>query len=117
MSVPDLINGLFEFTGSLALWLNVAALHHDKRVQGVRWYTTAFFFSWGVWNLAYYPMLGQWLSLVGGCSIATANLVWLCQMLYYRRKTAKKPMSRVWQRWVNEKAGLSDDFIEEGGLR
>ena len=84
---PDLINGLFEFAGSVVLWMNVRALYLDKHVAGVRWHATAFFMSWGFWNLWYYPALNQWWSFAGGCSIAIANAVWLGQMLYYRRKS------------------------------
>lgn len=34
MSVADLINGLFEFFGSLAIWWNVVAISRDKKFSG-----------------------------------------------------------------------------------
>jgi hypothetical protein len=83
---PDLINGLFEFIGSVFLWLNVYRLYNDKMVRGYDWKTTAFFSSWGIWNLYFYPSLDQMWSFAGGCSIVLANTVWLAQMYYYRKR-------------------------------
>jgi len=83
---PDLINGTFEFVGSLMLWRNAWQLHKDKMVKGVHWNATAFFAAWGYWNLFYYPHLDQWWSFWGGVSIVTANTVWLAQMIYYLRR-------------------------------
>lgn len=81
---PDVINGLFELFGSGMLWKNVYQLHKDKMVRGVHWGPTMFFFCWGLWNLFYYPHLGQWYSFAGGLSIVTANGVWVYQMLKYK---------------------------------
>lgn len=80
---PDMVNGLFEFIGSIMLWKNVQTLHRDKLVRGVHWTATGFFMTWGFWNLYYYPHLDQWWSFAGGVSIVTANTVWLVQILYY----------------------------------
>lgn len=82
---PDLFNGLFEFGGSIMLWRNVYQLYKDKMVRGVHWGPTLFFFTWGLWNLFYYPHLDQWWSFAGGLSIVTANGVWAFQMLKYRK--------------------------------
>ena len=83
---PDLINGLFEFFGSIMLWRNVMQLHRDKMTRGVHWAATGFFMAWGYWNLFYYPHLDQWWSFAGGISIVIANTTWLGQMFYYGRK-------------------------------
>lgn len=80
---PDQINGTFEFVGSLALWANVYRLHRDKQTRGVTWFATAFFMTWGYWNLFYYPHLDQWWSFWGGLSLVIANTIWLVQMLYF----------------------------------
>ena len=80
---PDIINGLFEFFGSIVLWRNVVQLHRDKGYAGVHLLATGFFAAWGYWNLYYYPSLNQWWSFYGGLSIVTANTIWLCQMFYY----------------------------------
>lgn len=80
---PDMINGLFEFGGSLLLWRNVLQLYRDKMVRGLHWGSVAFFAGWGYWNLYYYPALDQWWSFTGGVSIVTANTVWLIQVWYY----------------------------------
>lgn len=83
---PDLINGVFEATGSVAVWANVRRLYRDKIIKGVCWQPMVFFSSWGVWNLYYYPHLGQWLSFLGGISIALANIVWTAMAVYYLRR-------------------------------
>lgn len=79
----DLTNGAFEFAGSLAVWMNVRALLRDREVKGVRVGVFVFFASWGVWNLYYYPSLGQWASFAGGVSIVVANVVWVVLAIRY----------------------------------
>jgi len=81
---PDSINALFEFTGALLVLMNVRQLFIDKRLSGVHWYPTAFFSAWGVWNLYYYPALGQWLSFAGGVALVFANTLWVCLAVYYQ---------------------------------
>lgn len=82
---PDAINGMFELVGSALIWLNVKQLYRDKMFRGVAIAPTAFFDCWGMWNLYYYPHLGQWVSFAGGCSMVVANFVWVCQMIHYGR--------------------------------
>jgi len=89
MNIPDLINGSFEFMGSIALWWNVRKLYHDKEYNGISIPSTAFFFFWGGWNLFFYPHLNQWFSFLGGLSMVCANLVWAAQMIYYARRQYK----------------------------
>lgn len=85
---PDLANALFEVIGGLFILLSVRKLHRDKEVKGVHWAPVTFFTSWGVWNLYFYPAVGQWLSFWGGLSVCSVNFIWLSQILYYgyRRK-------------------------------
>ena len=84
-SWPDIINGSSELFGAVLLLTNVVRLHRDKFVQGVHWTPTAFFTAWGLWNLFYYPHLGQWFSFVGGLAIVVVNAIWLGQFVYYVR--------------------------------
>jgi len=95
MSWQDFINGSFELLGGFTLWLNVRRLYQDKMARGVTWGATAFFMSWGYWNLYYYPSLNQWWSFVGGLNIVAANTVWLVLMLYYmrRERAQRNPLS------------------------
>ena len=83
---PDTINGLFEFCGAYFVWRNVVSLYRDKVVKGIYWPTVAFFAAWGIWNLVYYPILGQYISFVCGIFLCTGNLYWIGLMLYYRRQ-------------------------------
>lgn len=83
MNWNDTINGAFELSGGLANYLNVRQLYKDKKVRGIHWSTYAFFTTWGIWNLWYYPSLNQWMSFAGGCSIVLMNMTWLSLALYY----------------------------------
>lgn len=85
MSWYDIVNGSFEVVGAIATWANVRRLIVDKRLQGVNWYSMAFFAAWGLWNLVYYPHLNQWASFVGGVLLVSGNLVWVALALKYRR--------------------------------
>jgi hypothetical protein len=87
MNYPDLINGLFEFCGSLAVWWNVRALWRDKCFSGMRIVPTLFFTSWTVWDLYYYPHLGQWISFFAGICIGFGNFSYLVLMLKYRKNS------------------------------
>lgn len=86
----DAINGLFELLGSGFLWLHVRRLLQDREVRGVDWRAVAFFFAWGLWNLFYYPGLGQWWSFLGGISIAIANGAWVGLLVWYSRFSGKR---------------------------
>lgn len=83
MSIPDIINGTFELAGGLFIWMNVVQVWKDKIVRGVHWLPTAFFTTWGVWNLYYYPHLNQWVSFAGGICIVLGNLAWVLSMIKF----------------------------------
>lgn len=85
MNWQDFINGAFEASAALAVLNHCRVLYVAKTFAGVSLLSTAFFWAWGVWNLYYYPSLGQWLSFSGGVAIMLANLLWLALMLHYRR--------------------------------
>lgn len=82
---PDMINGSFELMGAFFLLLNVRQLYRDKELNGVHWAPTLFFSTWGVWNLYYYPSLGQWYSFAGGLAIVCINTFWLGQIAWYAK--------------------------------
>lgn len=85
----DLINGLFELAGGYFVWLNFMALRKERKVVGVYWPATLVFSLWGLWNLIYYPSLGQWISCIGGVSIVAGNACWL-GLLYKIKRLEKK---------------------------
>ena len=97
MSLPDLINGLFELFAGFFVLMHCHRLLKDKQVKGVSLVATTFFTSWGIWNLYYYPHLGQWLSFFGGLSIVCANALWISMMVYYVHiyNTPKRAVERV----------------------
>lgn len=90
VSLPDAFNGSYEFFGGILLLVNCRRLYLDKDVKGVSVPVTAFFMTWGLWNLFYYPHLSQWLSFSGGLVIVAANLLWVIMAIYYRRNPGGK---------------------------
>ena len=83
---PDLINGLFEFAGSVFTWMNVRQVWRDKGHAGIYVPAIVFFTAWGWWNLFYYPSLGQYWSLAGGLSLFSANCVWVYLLRHFGPK-------------------------------
>ena len=81
----DSINSIFELTGGLFVLLNVIRTYKDKGTKGVSMVAVLYFTLWGMWNLYYYPALGQWYSAIGATSVAGMNIIWLLQILYYRK--------------------------------
>jgi hypothetical protein len=84
MQTLDVVNGLFEAGGGLAIWFNVSRILRDKRVRGVSPIATTFFTSWGLWNLFFFPNMGLWFSFAGGAVLVAGNLVWIALMWGYR---------------------------------
>lgn len=85
-SYLDLINGIFEIIGAYFTWMNARALYRDRKIMGVYWPMTFFFSAWGVWNLHYYPSLGQWVSFTGGVLLVSGNVAWIGLLLVFKYK-------------------------------
>ncbi len=83
----DLINGTFELVGAFLCWMNFARLLRDREIRGVFWPASAFFAVWGLWNLYYYPSLGQWFSFGAGVVLCAGNLAWVGLALKLRIKS------------------------------
>ena len=85
----DTVNGLFEFAGGLLCWVNVKTIYRDKRISGISWGVQAFFALWGIWNLFYYPSLGQWASFWGGLFLSVGNTTWVMMSIVYCRRNGE----------------------------
>ena len=88
--LADFTNGMFEILGGLMILNHCRVVIKDKAVAGVSVLSTAFFTSWGFWNLYYYPSLDQWWSFAGGIAIAAANLLWVALLIKYRARANLK---------------------------
>ncbi len=84
---PDIVNSLFEAGAVFATGLSVGKLLHDKKVAGIHWLQVGFFTVWGLWNIVYYPMLGQWWSFSAGVGLVLMNALYLILLLKYRGNT------------------------------
>ena len=84
MNWPDLVNGGFELIGAGFTWRNAVELRRQRAFSGVYWPTAAFFTAWGLWNLIYYPTLGQWFSFAGGVTLVAGNVAWVAMAVQLR---------------------------------
>lgn len=87
MTAADSINGAIELVAAAMVLNHCRVLYADKCVRGVSVASVLFFFAWGLWNLYFYPALGQTLSFWGGVAVVIANAVYLGMLLRYRRRT------------------------------
>jgi hypothetical protein len=88
MFSADTINATFELLGGFFLLNHCRALWKSKEANGVSLLSTVFFALWGLWNVVYYPHLGQMLSFYAGLFIMFANTVWIVLIVYVRRLSA-----------------------------
>lgn len=80
-TTTDLINGSIEMIGATLTWRNAWQLRTDREIRGVFWPTSLFFAAWGLWNLYYYPALGQWASFAGGVVLVAGNVAWVAMAI------------------------------------
>jgi hypothetical protein len=85
MNLPDIINAMFEMGGVFAISASILKLLRDREIRGYSWYTLAFFTSWGVWNVFYYPHLGQMWSFYAGIAVLLTNVVYLGLIIRFTR--------------------------------
>jgi predicted membrane channel-forming protein YqfA (hemolysin III family) len=106
----DLINGLFEVGGGVAILGHCFTLMKDKIVKGVNWASVLFFTIWGIWNIYYYPHLNQWYSFLGGLLIAAGNAWWITLIVKYKlaEKRNKKLMALQIQNYMAQSSSLRD---------
>jgi hypothetical protein len=81
---PDAINAVFELGGAVLIWANVRALYRAKEVRGVYAPVMAFYAAWGLWNVFYYPAIGQTLSFWAGLGVVAGNVAWCALAWRYR---------------------------------
>lgn len=84
MSTPDLINAGFEIGAGFAVLHHCWCLRQDKQARGVSVLAVLFFTVWGVWNVFWYPWLGQVFSFVAGIFVTAANALYVGMLGYYR---------------------------------
>lgn len=89
---PDIINGTFEGLAGLMVLNHCRVLVNDRRVAGVSIASTIFFTLWGVWNLYYYPQLGQFWSLVGGVFVVLANVFYVALLIRFSTADLDQPI-------------------------
>lgn len=82
----DLVNAFWELFGGLFIAISIRKLLREKQVRGVSYVHVSYFTAWGIWNLAYYPHLGEWFSLIGCGLVLLANFIWLFLLVWYSRK-------------------------------
>ena len=89
MTIADVINFFFEFFAGIAIYLHCREAEKAKSVQGVSFLATMFFTVWGVWNLIYYPILGQWASVIAAIFVFAGNVYWINIQYRYNPKVRR----------------------------
>ena len=82
----DAVNGGFETLAGVMVLNHCRVLLAQRSVRGVSVTSCVFFTLWGLWNLIYYPSLGQSMSWVGGMFVVAANVVYVGLLVHFRRK-------------------------------
>lgn len=85
----DLLNGLFEGFAGMFVLLNIIQLYKDKQLKGISITSIIFFTLWGFWNTIFYPMNDLFYSFIGGLFVTSLNLIWIVQILYYKKLNKK----------------------------
>lgn len=85
----DAINATFELVGTALNCLSIYRVYKDKCIKGVSVVPTTFYFSWGLWNIYFYPTMNLWLSFWAGLAIIFSNATWVALALYYRHRNEK----------------------------
>lgn len=88
MSWPDLINAGFEVGAGGAVLAHCWQLYQDKQVRGLSVAAVVFFTLWGMWNMFFYPHLGQFWSFAGGIFVTLANVIYVALLVRYRKGVA-----------------------------
>lgn len=83
VNAVDKFNAMFELFGAVAVLPSIWAAAKAKRVVGVSAVTSVFFVAWGLWNIIYYPALGQTWSGYAAIAMTTTNMIYLYQILIY----------------------------------
>lgn len=99
MNTFDLINGSFEAVAALFTLNHCRVLLRDRAVAGVSIASMAFFTGWGVWNLWFYPHLGQAWSFAGGVLLVIANAIYVALLFRF------SGVARSARRWIGRAAG------------
>ncbi len=83
---PDLANAAFELVGAGFLTVDCIKLARDRKLRGMYWPGRVFWASWGLWNVIYYPAIGQMFSFYAGLLVLAANAVWCVLAWKYRHE-------------------------------
>ena len=79
----DLINASFELFGGVAILMSANKCYQNKSADGISWVMTAFFFIWGIFNLFFYPSLGQNLSFYAAVFMVACNIAYTSLIIKY----------------------------------
>ena len=82
----DIITATFEMASTIFQVYNIRRLFIDKGISGVHWGQTALFMVWCVWNIYYYPSLGQLFSFGAAIIMLITNTIWVWMAICYGSK-------------------------------
>lgn len=95
MNLPDIINAGFEFGAGFAVLHHCFKLYEHKQARGVSIQAVIFFTAWGLWNLFYYPHLGQFWSFAGGIFITLVNMAYVSMLWVYDHRPSQSDVDQL----------------------
>lgn len=82
---PDVTQAMWEAGSACLQLLNLRAVRRARKVEGVHWLPTAFYFAWGIYNIWFYRVLSLPFAFWASLAITAVNLTWLLHVWYYAR--------------------------------
>jgi hypothetical protein len=81
--LSDMTMGLIQVAGAGFLGVSVLQLFRRKYVGGVSAVTVSFWVAWGLWDLYYWPSLGQWWAFGGAVVVTMMNMLYVGLIVLY----------------------------------
>jgi hypothetical protein len=110
----DLINTGFVIGGAIFMFLNCYRLYKDKQTAGFSLLSTLFFAAWNVWGVFLFLSLGLWISLTAQLFVVLAYVIWISQIVYYRRRGKHGLWARLVEWWKRPDYIVNDDLYFVG---
>jgi hypothetical protein len=83
----DFLNSIFEYVAGGMIFLNIAAILRDKKVNGMSLFAVSYFSALGLFNMFYYWELHQMISFSAGTAVAIGDIIYLHLFLKYRKNS------------------------------
>lgn len=95
---PDYTQAAWELGSAVFSVLNIFAIRRSKSIAGIHWAPTAFYTTWGLYNLWFYTTLHLPVAWWAGIAITCTNATWLGHVAYY--ETRRRLLVRAFVKYL-----------------